>query len=78
MTKQDYFEALESELRTRFAWAQDDEVKLARYMAAAREKVLCDSGPSYQYDGAASKAAWQSIGGKGTPTLTALRALPAN
>lgn len=76
MTKQDYYEALRSELRENHAWAADD-AKLDRYMDAVRE-TLEEGRSGYQYDGPASTAAWRSLGGKGAPTLKALRALPAD
>jgi hypothetical protein len=78
MTKVEYYDALRCELETRYAWAQDDEATLARYMTVVRESLEESAAPGYQYDGEASKAAWRAVGGKGVPTLKALRALPAD
>lgn len=61
-------------LRARYVWAQDDS-KLALYMLSVKRTI---EGPekTWNHDGEAVTATWRIMGGKGTPSLKALRALP--
>ena len=72
MTKDGFATALQTELVTRYAWAQDAD-KLARFMASVRATL--DGGMTWNNDGDAALAAWRAIGGKGKPTYKALHAL---
>lgn len=57
-----------------YVWAQDDS-KLALFMVGVQRTI---EGPekTWNHDGPAVTAAWRIMGGKGKPTLKALRALP--
>lgn len=59
-----------------YAWTADP-VKLATYIDAMNTTIAPDSTRNpWAHDGAIAQAAWKAIGGKGKPTLKALRALP--
>ena len=75
MNRNSFLVAYRSELVARFAWAQDMG-KLDRFMASC-ETTISTPAATWNHDGDAVIAAWKSIGGKGRPTLKALRALPA-
>lgn len=75
MTRNSFLVAYRSELVARFAWAQDIE-RLDRFMASC-ETTISSSAATWNHDGEAVVAAWKSIGGKGKPTLKALRQLTA-
>lgn len=72
MTKQDFLTAYETELKARYPWAAD-EAKLSRFLSSA--KGTLNGLNTWNHEGEAVTAAWKSIGGKGKPTKTALRAL---
>lgn len=74
MNKESFLAEYERELVARYPWAADSE-KLARFMAGVRATLAGAS--TWDPRGEAVTAAWRSIGGKGKPTLKALRALPA-
>ena len=73
MTKISFLTEYKKELVSTFVWAQD-EAKLDRFMASCAQTI---NGPSntWNHDGECVKRAWKAIGGKGRPTLKALRAL---
>lgn len=73
-TKSEFLVLYQRELIKRFKWAEDAD-KLARFMGAVRDTLDSATG-SWDYGGEASKVVWQALGGKGKPTLKALRALP--
>lgn len=62
-----------TELLARFPWAQD-AAKLDKFMASVALTISTTSA-TWNHDGDAVTAAWRAIGGKGKPTLKALRAL---
>lgn len=75
MNRTAFLATYRTELLARFAWAQD-AAKLDRFMASC-EVTISTSAATWNHDGDAVTASWRSIGGKGKPTLKALRALPA-
>ena len=75
-TKSGFVLAIEREIVQRHAWAKD-AAKLATFMDAVRNTITTTaSGHIWHHQGPASDAAWREIGGKGKPSLKALRALP--
>ena len=55
-------------------WAQDTG-KLDRFMESVAE-TISTTRKTWIHDGPTTINAWRAIGGKGRPTLKALRALP--
>jgi len=53
-------------------WASNPD-KLERFMESCRATI--NGASTWQYDGELCVRAWHAIGGKGKPTLKALRAL---
>ena len=74
MTKQIFLDALELELKARFAWAQEPP-RLERYMSTVRE-MLAPHGHNGVEIGEATIAAARTVGVTGKVTYKALRALP--
>lgn len=72
-TKAAFLHHYRGEIKHRYAWAQD-AAKLERFMGGVTE-TLNGSDRVWVCEGDAVVAAWQAIGGKGRPTLKALRAL---
>jgi len=72
MTKQDFLVAYTKELKQLYVWAKD-EAKLTRFLAGVSATLSAEKKRTP--DGPAVLAAWRAIGGKGHPTLKALRAL---
>ena len=75
MNQQAFIALYRAELIKRYPWAQD-AAKLDKFMASCTETVSTVR-TTWNHDGEAVTAAWRGIGGKGKPTLKALRALPA-
>jgi hypothetical protein len=75
MTKEQFLTAYREQLKATYAWARDDAAKLERFMASVRN-TISHGVSTWVHDGEAVTAAWRAIGGKGKPTLKALRALP--
>lgn len=76
MTREKFTETLRALIVERHAWAADAD-KLARFMGAVAATLRGDAGgPYFDHTGNATKDAWRAIGGKGRPSLKALRALP--
>lgn len=75
MTRSVFLEAYRTALVAAYPWASDP-VRLDRFLASCAGTL---EGPAatWNHDGEAVTAAWKAIGGKGRPTLNALRALPA-
>ncbi len=73
MTKDAFLTAYRAHLTATHAWAQD-RTRLHIFMDAVANTL---NGPAatWNHDGDAVRAAWRDIGGKGKPTLKALRAL---
>jgi hypothetical protein len=67
--------AFERELRARYAWAQEDQAKLQRFMAAARETLA--GGNLIDRKGQAFQEALRACGLPAKITLHALHQLPA-
>lgn len=74
MTRSQFLTAYETELKARYSWTSDAP-KLARFLEGVA--MTLNGGSMWCHDGEAVTAAWRFIGGKGKPTLKALRALPA-
>lgn len=72
MTQAAFIAAYQSELTARYPWAADPE-KLARFLGSVAGTL--NGGATWNHDEEAVTAAWRAIGGKGKPTLKALRAL---
>lgn len=70
-TKEEFLTAYEACLLC-YTWAADP-AKLAKFMASVRATL--DGASTWNHDGDAVNAAWKLVGGKGKPSLKALRAL---
>lgn len=73
MTKENFLSAYRAKLIEAYPWAQD-AAKLDRYMESVRATIH-DTAGSWNPTGNAVVAAWKAIGGKGTPSLKAMRGL---
>lgn len=73
MTKTAFIVRYEQELVARYPWTKD-AAKLTRFIQTVADTLA--GGAGWQHEGDAVTAAWRAIGGKGKPTLKALRALP--
>lgn len=73
MSKEDYIEAYAKMVKAECPWAADEE-RFTNFMAGMRLTVE-GRGTVWIHDGPVAVAAWKSLGGKGKPTLKALRAL---
>ena len=71
-TKLDFLDAYDTELRERYVWAMD-VIILHAFLYSTLRTLIGDN--TWNFKGPAVTAAWRSIGGKGTPTLKALRSL---
>ena len=73
MTKTSFLIEYKKELTSSYSWAQD-EAKLTRFLESCAQTI---NGPNntWNHDGDCVTRAWKAIGGKGKPTLKALRAL---
>ena len=76
MTQVAFIKAYMGELKARYPWTSD-LVKFARFMESVT-LTLRAGGNTWLPEGEAVNAAWKAIGGKGKPSLKALRALPLN
>ena len=79
MTRTHFLHAYAAELRTRYAWARDDDSKLTRFLASVEATVAAlpsNTACGWQFDGPATRAAWRAIGCTDKLTLKRLRALP--
>ena len=74
MSKQQFLEKYREQLLLTYAWA-GNSVKLAKFMDGVRETLFTNKR-IWSIEGEAVVTAWKSMGGKGKPTLKALRALP--
>ncbi len=72
MTKQQFI-TIYREKVSALPWAIDSE-KLERFMQSASDTIENKTN-SWNHDGPSTIVAWREIGGKGKPTLKALRAL---
>jgi hypothetical protein len=72
MTKSSFLRAYREKLSA-LPWASNPE-KLEKFLASCRATI--DGASTWNHDGESCVAAWREIGGKGKPTLKALRALP--
>ena len=75
LTKAQFLETYETMLIANYPWA-NDKAKLERYMGVVKLTVEFRS-TQWNHTGEIVTAAWRAIGGKGVPSLKALRALPA-
>lgn len=69
---QKFLEEYRAQLIKTYTWAQD-EAKLEKYMASVYGTLT--GANTWHHKGDAVTAAWRAIGGKGVPTLKALRGL---
>jgi hypothetical protein len=74
MTQLQFVKAYMGEVRKRYAWASDP-VKFVAFMRNVT-LTLKTNQRVWIPEGEAVNAAWNEIGGKGKPTLKALRSLP--
>jgi hypothetical protein len=72
MTQSAFLTAYEFQLMARYEWARNPD-KLSRFLDSC-ERTL-KGASDWNHDGDAVTAAWRTIGGKGKPTLKALRGL---
>jgi hypothetical protein len=74
MTKEAFLREYRVELLARYPWAANTE-KLDKYLSSVSDTI---SGvrTSWNHDGEAVTHTWRHLGGKGKPTLKALRSLP--
>lgn len=73
MTKTQFLLIYRAKLIAHFPWAQDT-AKLDKFMDAVSTTIRTTKA-TWNHDGDAVTAAWRAIGGKGKPTLKALRSL---
>lgn len=73
MTRGAFLAAYRAHLPKAYSWAAD-EAKLHKFMSSV-EDTISGRANSWNFNGDAVTAAWREIGGKGKPSLTALRAL---
>jgi hypothetical protein len=71
MTKEQFI-TIYREKVSALPWANDAE-KLQRFMQSVENTIA--GACTWNHDGPSTVAAWREIGGKGKPTLKALRAL---
>lgn len=72
MTRTAFLAAYRAHLVAMYPWTADAN-KLDRFMTGVEDTL--NGGHQWNHDGQAVTAAWREIGGKGKPTLKALRAL---
>lgn len=71
-----FIDGYRAELIKTYPWARDQE-KLAKFMLSVR--MTCESNAkSWLHTGECVTTAWKAHGGKGVPSLKALRACAAN
>lgn len=76
MTQTQFLAAYRADLEARFEWAKDKAL-LGRFMISVARTIQSSANTWYNDPKSdAIPAAWRAIGGKGRPTLKALRALP--
>ena len=73
MTKKEFLSLYREELPKRYPWAQD-ATKLDHFMKVVAETVRGTSS-GWNWDGPVTTYVWKQLGGKGKPTLKALREL---
>lgn len=73
MTREEFLAAYRAALVDAYMWASDD-AHLSRFMDSVQRTL--NGASAWNHDGDAVVTAWRAIGGKGKPTLKALRALP--
>lgn len=73
MSKEKFIELYKIELLKMYDWAKDEK-KLERFLANVKITISTNTAP-WNHTGEAVNAAWKAMGGKGKPTLKALRAL---
>jgi len=74
MSRTAFLAAYRAQLIALYPWAKDT-ARLDRFMSAV-ELTISTARNEWDHDGDAVTAAWHAIGGKGKPTLKALRSLP--
>jgi hypothetical protein len=72
-TKRHFIAAYANALTRAYPWAQDDE-KMSKFLDSVRKTL--DGAGTWHHEGDCVAEAWKEVGGKGKPTLKALRALP--
>lgn len=79
MTRKEFLKAYRETLQEAhlvYHWVKDIE-KLDRFMMVCEKTIANEPHDrTWNHDGPAVVLAWKKIGGKGKPTLKALRALP--
>ena len=72
MTKKAFLDSYGFHLMARYEWARNAD-KLSRLLESCA--MTLNGASAWNHDGPAVAAAWRTIGGKGKPTLKALRGL---
>jgi len=73
MNKLTFLAIYHKKVFARYPWAQNCD-KLERFLASCEATLKGES--TWNHDGEAVAEAWKEMGGKGKPTLKALRDLP--
>lgn len=74
MNRKTFLATYRAELLASYDWSKDP-AKLDRYMASV-EATVSGEAKTWNASGPSLDSAWRKIGGKGKPTLKALRAMP--
>lgn len=72
-TKAAFLEAYKAALIAEYPWAQDAD-KLGKFLKSV-SLTMSGFATTWNHSGTAVKTAWHAIGGKGKPSLKALREL---
>ena len=72
MTQTAFLSAYGFQLMAQYEWARNAD-KLSRFLESCAETL--NGASTWNHDGPAVTAAWRTIGGKGKPSLKALRGL---
>jgi len=74
MTKTELLAAYRADLLERYAWAVN--INNLDRMVSSAERTIRTTAATWHHNGISMSAAWRRLGGKGRPTLKAMRALP--
>ena len=73
MTKDKFLAAYEQSILQTYGWAKNDNTR-GKFMKSVQETLA--GAATWDHSGPVAVDAWHAIGGRGRPTLKALRALP--
>jgi hypothetical protein len=82
LSKNGFLEAYQRRLVCVYDWARADPHRLAKFMRGVACTIehpnALEGSRGWDHHGDVSVAVWRELGGKGRPTLKALRALPVD